>query len=61
MRGARKWLHATNFLDVGETTFTYDNGRGTYAPKNVNGQFADHDMTMAQAIAISDNIYAVKP
>ncbi|MFS0817883.1 transglycosylase domain-containing protein [Lysinibacillus sp. 1P01SD] len=48
------------FLDVGETTFTYDNGRGTYAPKNVNGQFADHDMTMAQAIAISDNIYAVK-
>lgn len=48
------------FLDVGETTFTYDNGRGTYAPKNVNGQFADHDMSMAQAIAISDNIYAVK-
>ena len=48
------------FLDVGETTFTYDNGRGTYAPKNVNGEFATHDMTMAQAIAISDNIYAVK-
>ena len=48
------------FLDVSETTFTYDNGRQTYAPKNVNGKFADHDLSMAQAIAISDNIYAVK-
>lgn len=48
------------FLNVGETTFTYDNGRETYAPKNVNGKFADHDLSMAQAIAISDNIYAVK-
>lgn len=48
------------FLDVGETTFTYDKGRKTYAPKNVNGKFADHDISMAQAIAISDNIYAVK-
>lgn len=48
------------FLDVGQTTFTIDNGRSTYSPKNVNGEFADHDMTMAQAIAISDNIYAVK-
>ena len=48
------------FLDVGETTFTYDKGRQTYSPKNVNGKFADHDMSMAQAIAISDNIYAVK-
>ncbi|GLC87972.1 transglycosylase domain-containing protein [Lysinibacillus piscis] len=48
------------YLDVSETTFTYDKGRATYAPKNVNGQFAQHDMSMAQAIAISDNIYAVK-
>lgn len=48
------------FLNVKETTFTYDNGRQTYSPKNVNGKFADHDITMAQAIAISDNIYAVK-
>jgi len=48
------------FLDVGETIFTYDNGRATYKPQNVNGKFADGDMSMAQAIAISDNIYAVK-
>ncbi|QCR31384.1 transglycosylase domain-containing protein [Lysinibacillus sp. SGAir0095] len=48
------------FLDVGETIFTYDNGRATYKPQNVNGQFADGQMSLAQAIAISDNIYAVK-
>lgn len=48
------------YLDVGETIFTYDNGRATYKPQNVNGKFADSEMSMAQAIAISDNIYAVK-
>ena len=46
--------------DVGETIFTYDNGRATYKPQNVNGEFAEGEMTLAQAIAISDNIYAVK-
>lgn len=48
------------FLDVGETVFTYDNGRATYKPQNVNGKFATHEMSLAQAMAISDNIYAVK-
>lgn len=48
------------FLDVGETIFTYDNGRATYKPQNVNGEFADDEMSLAQAVAISDNIYAVK-
>ena len=48
------------FKDVSQTTFTYDNGRKTYTPKNVNGQFATHEMSIAQALAISDNIYAVK-
>ncbi|HWL12996.1 MAG TPA: transglycosylase domain-containing protein [Ureibacillus sp.] len=48
------------YLDVGETIFTYDNGRATYKPQNVNGQFAEGQMSLAQAIAISDNIYAVK-
>ncbi|WP_042470745.1 transglycosylase domain-containing protein [Bacillus ndiopicus] len=48
------------FLNVGETIFTYDNGRATYKPQNVNGQFAAKDMSLAQAMAISDNIYAVK-
>ncbi|MFC4354085.1 transglycosylase domain-containing protein [Chryseomicrobium palamuruense] len=48
------------FLDVGATKFPYDDGRKTYTPKNVNGKFADHPISMAQALAISDNIYAVK-
>ena len=48
------------YLDVSETTFTYDNGRATYTPQNVNGKFAEHEMSLAQALAISDNIYAVK-
>ncbi|RHW40046.1 PBP1A family penicillin-binding protein [Lysinibacillus yapensis] len=48
------------YMDVGETIFTYDNGRATYKPKNVNGQFAEGEMSLAQALAISDNIYAVK-
>lgn len=48
------------FKDVSQTTFTYDNGRKTYSPKNVNGKFATEEMSLAQALAISDNIYAVK-
>lgn len=48
------------FKDVSQTTFTYDNGRKTYSPKNVNGQFATEEISLAQALAISDNIYAVK-
>lgn len=47
-------------LDVSKTTFKYDNGRKEYTPQNVNEQFADRDMSMAQALAISDNVYAVK-
>lgn len=48
------------FLESERTIFTYDNGRSQYEPKNVNGEFANHPISLAQAIAISDNIYAVK-
>lgn len=48
------------YLKSERTIFTYDSGRQEYEPKNVNGQFADHPISMAQALAISDNIYAVK-
>lgn len=48
------------FLMPEKTIFTYDNGRQTYEPKNVNGKFAEHPISLAQALAISDNIYAVK-
>lgn len=48
------------FMDVSKTTFTYDNGRATYTPQNINKKYADHEISMAQALAISDNVYAVK-
>ena len=48
------------FLSTEKTIFTYDEGRSTYEPNNVNGKFAGHPISLAQALAISDNIYAVK-
>jgi len=48
------------FLESEHTIFTYDDGRSQYEPNNVNGEFANHPITLAQAFAISDNIYAVK-
>ncbi|MGN7399299.1 transglycosylase domain-containing protein [Cytobacillus praedii] len=43
-----------------QTTFRFDDGRPDYSPKNFNSQYADGDITMAQALALSDNIFAVK-
>lgn len=48
------------FMSTERTIFTYDEGRSTYEPKNINGKFAGHPISLAQALAISDNIYAVK-
>lgn len=42
------------------TTFTFDDGKATYSPRNFNSQYADKEITLAQAIALSDNVYAVK-
>ncbi|MCM3788790.1 penicillin-binding protein [Domibacillus indicus] len=33
---------------------------GNYSPKNFNSQYAERAVTMAEALAVSDNIYAVK-
>ena len=41
------------------TTFPLDNGK-TYSPKNYNEVYGDKAISMAAAIAYSDNIYAVK-
>ncbi|QOY37281.1 transglycosylase domain-containing protein [Anaerobacillus isosaccharinicus] len=43
-----------------ETTFIYDDGRETYAPSNFNNKYANDFMTLAKAMALSDNIYAMK-
>lgn len=42
-----------------ETTFNLDGG-STYSPKNYGDVYANKEITMAAAIAYSDNIYAVK-
>lgn len=41
------------------TMFTYDNGRETYAPQNFGNQYTNDYIDLRQAIARSDNIYAV--
>lgn len=43
-----------------KTTFRFDDNRKAYTPHNFNNQYAEDDVTMAQALAVSDNIYAVK-
>ncbi len=46
------------FLFPQKTIFTYGEKPETYEPKNVNGKFATHPISLAQALAISDNIFA---
>ncbi|MBS4206832.1 PBP1A family penicillin-binding protein [Bacillus sp. FJAT-50079] len=41
------------------TTFKLD-GNAEYTPHNFNNEYANREITMAQALAVSDNIYAVK-
>lgn len=50
---------ATTFRSE-ETTFVYDDGRKEYTPKNFNGKYAEDDITLLQALALSDNVFAVK-
>lgn len=42
-----------------ETTFNLSNGN-TYSPSNAGGIYASKEITMAAALSLSDNIYAVK-
>ena len=42
------------------TTFKFDDNRAEYTPHNFNNKYAENDITMAQALALSDNVYAVK-
>lgn len=46
-------------LESAETTFQLENGK-TYKPTNYGDLYANGPITLAQALAISDNIYAVK-
>lgn len=48
----------TKFLS-NKTTFSFDNNK-TYSPKNYGNIYAEKEITLAAALAYSDNIYAVK-
>ncbi|MCK0470003.1 transglycosylase domain-containing protein [Halalkalibacter sp. APA_J-10(15)] len=43
-----------------ETTFTLDEGREVWKPSNFNDNYANDFITLLQAMAYSDNIYAIK-
>lgn len=42
------------------TTFSFDEDRSTYTPRNYKNYYANDTITLAQALALSDNVYAVK-
>lgn len=43
-----------------KTTFYLEDGKVKYSPKNFADIYANKDITMAYALAVSDNMYAVK-
>lgn len=43
-----------------KTTFTFNDGKETYSPSNYGNRYANDFITLAQALAVSDNTYAVK-
>ncbi|MFP5114272.1 transglycosylase domain-containing protein [Bacillaceae bacterium C204] len=42
------------------TKFHFDDGQPDYTPHNFNNKYANGEITLAQALAVSDNIFAVK-
>lgn len=42
------------------TTFSFEGGKEEYTPHNFNNRYANESITLAQALAVSDNIFAVK-
>lgn len=52
-------FHPTTKFMSQPTTFQLSDG-SSYAPKNFHNKYAYKEVTLAQAIAVSDNIYAMK-
>ncbi|AXI10663.1 monofunctional biosynthetic peptidoglycan transglycosylase [Oceanobacillus zhaokaii] len=50
---------ASTLLESKPTTFMLEDGE-VYAPSNYNDYYAEEPITLAQALSLSDNIYAVK-
>lgn len=56
----RNGFTPATMLKSAPSVFTFDDGHSSYAPDNFGGYYADKPITMAQALAVSDNIFAVK-
>lgn len=54
-----KGFSPSTIIESEPTTFSFNEGE-TYSPSNYNGYYAYDGITLAQALALSDNIYAVK-
>lgn len=52
-------LTSSSTFSSEQSTFKSENGK-TYSPQNYGNKYANKDITMASAIALSDNIYAIK-
>ncbi len=52
-------MTASSTFNSQYTTFSLSNGK-VYSPKNYGSIYANKPITMAEAIAVSDNVYAVK-
>ncbi|MFT8321727.1 MAG: PBP1A family penicillin-binding protein [Bacillus sp. (in: firmicutes)] len=50
----------TTMMSSEKTTFRFDDGSDAYTPHNFNNRYAEGNITLAQALAVSDNVYAVK-
>lgn len=57
--GLKKGMTPLSQFVSEETTFNIE-GIGSYSPKNASGNYAGRKINMVEAIALSDNIYAVK-
>ncbi len=57
--GLKKGMTPLSHFVSEETTFNIE-GIGSYSPKNASGNYAGRKINMVEAIALSDNIYAVK-
>lgn len=57
--GLESGMSAVSSFVSEETTFRLDNNT-TYSPRNYGSMYANKSITMAEALALSDNIFAVK-
>ncbi|QQZ09247.1 transglycosylase domain-containing protein [Heyndrickxia vini] len=55
-----KGFTPTTMMKSEPTTFHFDDGNKEYTPHNFNSKYANDEITMAQALALSDNVFAVK-